>query len=74
MVMDYLTGNWQKACSSQLYALPLIQSLFSEVNPIPVKYAMNKIGFNCGVPRLPLIELSDKNKNKLDEELKKFVL
>ena len=74
MVMDYLTGNWQKACASQLYALPLIQTLFSEVNPIPVKYAMNKIGFNCGIPRLPLVELSDKNKEKIDVEIKKFVL
>ena len=72
MVMDYLTGNWQKACSSQLNALPLINALFCEVNPIPVKYAMNKIGFNCGIPRLPLVELSDKNKEKIDALLAKF--
>ena len=69
MVMDYLTGNWQKACSSQLNALPLIKALFCEVNPIPVKYALNRIGFNCGIPRLPLIELSDKNKEKIDSLL-----
>lgn len=73
MVMDYLTGNWQKACASQLYALPLINALFTEVNPIPVKYAMNKIGFKCGLPRLPLIELSDKGKEKLDLELARFI-
>ena len=48
MVMDYLTGNWQKATASQIYSLPLINALFSEVNPIPIKYALNKIGFNCG--------------------------
>ena len=69
MVMDYLTGNWQKACSSQLNALPLIKALFCEVNPIPVKYALNRIGFNCGIPRLPLIELSDKNKERIDSLL-----
>lgn len=74
MVMDYLSGNWQKACASQLYALPLINSLFSEVNPIPVKYALNKIGFNCGIPRLPLVELSDKNKEKVDKYMKNFEL
>lgn len=74
MVMDYLTGNWQKACASQLYAIPLIDKLFSEVNPIPIKYAMNKIGFNCGVPRLPLVELSNKWKEKLDLALKEFML
>lgn len=74
MVTDYLSGNWQKACASQLYAIPLINSLFSEVNPIPIKYAMNKIGFNCGIPRLPLIELSEKNKEKLDISIENFSL
>ena len=74
MVMDYLTGNWQKACASQLYALPLIDALFSEVNPIPIKYAMKKIGFDCGSPRLPLVELSNKGKEKLDLALKNFEL
>ena len=70
MVMDYLTGNWQKSTASQIYSLPLINALFSEVNPIPIKYALNKIGFNCGIPRLPLIELSDKNKERIDTLLK----
>ena len=70
MVMDYLTGNWQKASASQIYALPLINALFSEVNPIPIKYALNQIGFNCGIPRLPLVELSDKSKEKIDMLLK----
>ena len=73
LVMDYLTGNWQKASASQVYAIPLINALFSEVNPIPIKYAMNKIGFKCGLPRLPLIELSDKGKEKLDLELARFI-
>ena len=72
MVMDFLTGNWQKACASQLYALPLMNALFCEVNPIPVKYAMNKIGFECGIPRLPLVELTEKGKELIDMELKNF--
>ncbi len=70
--MDFLTGNWQKAMNSQIYAIPLINALFSEVNPIPVKYAMSKIGFNCGKLRLPLVELSSMNQNKLDVLLKNF--
>lgn len=74
IVMDYLTGNWQKATASQLYAIPLINALFSEVNPIPIKYALNKIGFDCGLPRLPLIELSSKNKEKIDLILKNWEL
>ena len=51
MVMDYLSGNWQKASASQLYSLPLINALFSEVNPIPIKYALNRIGFNFRNPK-----------------------
>lgn len=74
MVTDYLAGNWQKACASQLYALPMIDALFTEVNPIPIKYAMNKIGFNCGIPRLPLVELTEKNKKKIDDVLNNFEL
>ena len=70
--MDYLTGNWQKASSSQIYSLPLINALFSEVNPIPIKYALNRIGFDCGIPRLPLVELTDTNKEKIDLLLKDF--
>ena len=66
MVMDYLTGNWQKASASQIYSIPLINALFSEVNPIPIKYALNKIGFDFGIPRLPLVELTENNKKKID--------
>ena len=72
MVMDYLTGNWQKACASQLNALPLIKALFCEVNPIPVKYALTQIGFDYGIPRLPLVELSDENKERINSALKDF--
>ena len=74
MVMDYLTGNWQKATASQIYSLPLINALFSEVNPIPIKYALNKIGFHCGVPRLPLVELSSAGKEKIDNLIANFNL
>ena len=71
--MDYLTGNWQKATASQVYAIPLINALFSEVNPIPIKYAVNQIGFDCGKPRLPLVELSDARKAKIDLLMKNWL-
>lgn len=73
MVYDYFSGDTKKALDSQLNALDLIHSLFSEVNPIPVKYAMNYIGFNCGKPRLPLVELSDQGKEKVINSIKNFV-
>ena len=58
----------------QLDAIYLIKALFSEVNPIPVKAALNMIGYNVGTPRLPLIEMSEKGQAKLKEELKNFNL
>lgn len=70
MVYDFLDGNIDKARKMQLNVLPLINSLFSEVNPIPVKYALNELGFKFGVPRLPLIEFSDTNKKVLRQYLK----
>lgn len=70
MVYDFLDGNIDKARKMQLNILPLINSLFSEVNPIPVKYALNELGFNFGVPRLPLVEFSDTNKKVLRQYLK----
>ncbi len=73
MVYDYFSGNLKKATTSQLNALDLIHSLFCEVNPIPIKYAMNYIGFKCGKPRLPLIELSDNGKERLVRSIKEFV-
>ena len=70
MVYDFLDGNIDKARKMQLNVLPLINSLFSEVNPIPVKYALNELDFNFGVPRLPLVEFSDTNKKVLRQYLK----
>lgn len=63
MVRKYLDGQVKEATKMQLDVLDLIDGLFCEVNPIPVKYALNQIGYNYGIPRLPLIELSEKNKN-----------
>ena len=65
MVRKYLDGQVKEACEMQLKVLDLIESLFSEVNPIPVKHALNLVGYNYGKPRLPLIELSDENKEKM---------
>ena len=71
MVESYLTGNPKKALDMQLTALPLIEALFKEVNPIPVKEALNMKGFNYGTPRLPLVKITEPNrlilKNKMTE-------
>ena len=74
MCINYLNGNTKKALDMQLESLNLINTLFSEVNPIPVKYALNLMGYDFGKPRLPLIELSDKNKEVLKNEMEKMQL
>ena len=58
-----------EACYYQLQAFPLIESLFAETNPIPVKAAINMLGFNFGKPRLPLIECSSNLKETLRKTL-----
>ena len=72
MVMSYLEGDTKKATKLQLDTLNLTKNLFSEVNPIPVKAAYNMIGFNAGVPRLPLIEMSAKGQKNLKKALKDY--
>lgn len=67
MVMDYLQGNTKKACAAQLYYLDLIHALFCEVNPIPVKEALNIMGKEVGGYRLPLYEMSEEHKALLKQ-------
>ena len=74
MCYDYFNGNIDEAKNSQLKALDLISALFCEVNPIPVKEAMNMIGYDCFEPRLPLIKLSENGKSKLEKAMKEFGL
>lgn len=74
MTKKYFEGNVEQATKMQLDVIDLIDALFIEVNPIPVKYALNLMGFNFGKPRLPLIELSDKNKKLMEEVMKKHQL
>lgn len=70
MVMLYLEKKTEEACRLQLKLLPLIHLLFCETNPIPVKAAMNLMGMEVGPLRLPLIEMSDANKEKLAAAMK----
>ena len=74
MIKKYFEGNLKEATRMQLDVIDLTDALFVEVNPIPVKYALNLMGFDFGVPRLPLIELSDKNKELMKDVMKKHNL
>ena len=60
-----LAGDFDTAADLQCRMLPLIEALFSEVNPIPVKTAMKVLGYDCGGCRLPLTEMTEENRKKL---------
>ena len=69
MCYAFFNNENEKAAKMQINAIPLINALFSEVNPIPVKEALNIIGYNFGEPRLPLVKLSEENRKKLEIEI-----
>ena len=72
MVKDYFDGNVNESKDKQLKCINLVKALFSEVNPIPVKAALNIMGYNYGIPRLPLVPMSESKKAVLQEEMEKF--
>lgn len=66
----YFDGKTEESAALQIRLMGLIQALFCDVNPIPVKEAMNLLGWNAGECRLPLAELGSENKARLAAELK----
>lgn len=72
MCMAFFDGDTKKAMEIQLKAQPLIEALFSEVNPIPVKKALNLMGMEAGPLRSPLTEMTDANAAKLAEAMKNY--
>lgn len=70
----FFDGNKAKAKEIQEYYLPLMDALFMDVNPIPVKDAMDMLGFGTGPLRLPLLTMDDAGKEKLKEYLVKYGL
>lgn len=70
MVMKLIEGKVQESAALQLKYIPLIQALFCEVNPIPVKAAMNMMGFHVGSLRMPLTEMEESHKETLRKAMK----
>ncbi len=70
----YLNGNTKESMELQLKLIPFINSLFCEVNPIPVKKAMNLMGLNVGSLRKPLTEMEEANVAKLSQCMKELGL
>jgi len=72
MVMKFLEGDVAGSREIQLKALPLVDALFCEVNPIPVKAAMNMLGWEAGPLRMPLTEMEPEHKEKLQKAMIDF--
>ena len=68
----YFEGKVKESCELQLKAVPLVEALFCEVNPIPVKKAMQLKGMCTGTLRMPLIEMEEADAARLEREMKKF--
>ena len=66
----WFEGDTKTACKLQLEILPLADALFCEVNPIPVKYAMNLLGWEAGECRLPLVEPSEAHQAQIENTLR----
>ena len=72
MAQAALAGDFDTAAALQIELLPLIELLFCEVNPIPVKAAMGLLGYDCGECRMPLTPMSKENCAKLETTLRKL--
>lgn len=70
----FLDGNIKEATQMQLELIPLIDALFSDVNPIPVKEALNLMGWQTGPLRMPLVELAPAAREALKAQLQRFGL
>lgn len=74
MCESFFKGDLETAQKIQREALPLVDALFSEVNPIPVKKALNLMGYEVGPLRSPMCEMGEENAKKLAEVMKDYGL
>jgi 4-hydroxy-tetrahydrodipicolinate synthase len=72
MMDNILGGGIAEAAAIHRHLLPLVDALFIEPNPAPLKYALNHIGFNVGKPRLPLVEVSQESAAQIKGTLKNY--
>ncbi len=73
MTVEGINGNTAKSREMQMEVIDLVEALFCDVNPIPVKYAMKHLGMDSGILRLPLCEMREEKKRKLRECMKMII-
>lgn len=72
MISSAIEGRTGRAAQIHRYLLPLFNAMFVVSNPVPIKYALNHVGFNVGNPRLPLTPLDDKSAAAIEAVLKNY--
>lgn len=72
MVMNFLNGKVEESIKAQVHYIDLVRAMFIEVNPVPVKEAMNIMGFDVGPCRSPLGPLSEKNREYVAQIINKY--
>jgi len=72
MIDNFINGKMSEAADIHRRLMPLVNALFIVSNPIPVKYALNHVGFNVGKPRLPLTEPDEKSAAVIRDTLKNY--
>ncbi|MFC1915159.1 4-hydroxy-tetrahydrodipicolinate synthase [Chloroflexota bacterium] len=72
MIDSFIGGKVEEAAAIHRHLLPLVNALFIVSNPIPVKYAVNQVGFRVGKPRLPLTEADEKTATIIKDTLKNY--
>lgn len=72
MIYSFINGKVIEAANMHRKLMPIFNAMFVVSNPIPVKYALNQIGFNVGKPRLPLTEPDEASAKKIKDVLKKY--
>ncbi len=72
MIDDLLAGRIEQAAKLHRGFLPLVNAMFLIGNPMPIKYALNYVGFRVGKPRLPLVEPDEKTRAAIEQTLKKY--
>jgi 4-hydroxy-tetrahydrodipicolinate synthase len=67
-----LEGDLERAAKEHLRLLPLFKALFWVTNPTPIKYAVNRAGFDAGLPRLPMVEADDDFRARFDPVMDRY--
>ena len=72
MIQNILSGSISEAAKNHRYLLPLFKAIFWVTNPAPIKYAVNKAGFNAGPLRLPMFEVDETFKSQFNPLIEKY--